>query len=635
LNDSSDRAAKDAERAEREFESLLLYLRRHRGFDFSGYKRPSLMRRVSKRMQMVGAASFADYVDFLEVHPEEFPQLFNSVLINVTSFFRDPYAWEFLSSQVLPKILEGKSADEPVRAWSAGCASGEEAYSIAIVLAEALGLEAFRERVKIYATDVDEEALALARQGSYSAKELEPIEPKLRKKYFETQSSRFVFRPDLRRSVIFGRHDLVQDAPISRLDLVVCRNTMMYFNAETQARILARFHFALNGDGAGDSAGYLYLGRAEMLLGHGTLFSPLDLKCRIFARTPQGDLRNRMLAMANHTRPNAGFADSLRPGYAERLKDLALEESPAPRLIVDTDGVLVHANQKVRTLFSLGVEDIGRPFKDLELSYRPVELRSLIEQAYTEQRAVTQSSVERRFSTGEVQYLDVVVAPLVAEAAGAVGVGITFVDVTHYVKLQQELLHSKDEIQTANEELQSANEELETTNEELQSANEELETTNEELQSTNEELETMNEELQSTNEELQTVNSELRDRTDEVNRANAFLESVFASLRTGAVVIDGNLSVEVWNDRAADLWGLRADEVLGKSLLNLDIGLPIQQMRDAIRACVAGTSQFEEAVLDATNRRGKKIQCRVSVRTLAGRGGQNHGAMLLMDEVES
>jgi len=144
----------------------------------------------------------------------------------------------------------------------------------------------------------------------------------------------------------------------------------------------------------------------------------------------------------------------------------------------------------------------------------------------------------------------------------------------------------------------------------------------------------MNEELQSTNEELQTVNTELRERTDELNLTNSFLESVFASLRSGAVVIDANLNIEVWNDRAADMWGLRGDEVHGKSLLNLDIGLPIQQMREAIRACVAGTSQFEEAVLEATNRRGKKIRCRVNVRPLAGRG-QGKGAILLMDEVEA
>jgi two-component system CheB/CheR fusion protein len=187
--------------------------------------------------------------------------------------------------------------------WCAGCASGEEAYTIAMVLAEALGLDAYRDRVKIYATDVDEDALNLARLASYSAKDLDPLDASLRKKYFEPQSSRWVFRADLRRSVIFGRHDLVQDAPISRLDLLVCRNTIMYFNAETQARILARFHFALNGEGGEEHGGCLFLGRAEMLLTHGDLFAPLDLRCRIFSKIPQGDMRNRLLTMANHNAP--------------------------------------------------------------------------------------------------------------------------------------------------------------------------------------------------------------------------------------------------------------------------------------------------------------------------------------------
>ena len=609
-----------SESQDTEFEALLSYLRQQRGYDFSGYKRPSLMRRVSKRMQMIELTRFRDYLDYLEVHPEEFEQLFNTVLINVTSFFRDPPAWEFLVQHAVPKIVASKRADEPIRVWCAGCASGEEAYSVAIVFAEALGLDAACERVKVYATDIDEEALNVARLATYSAKDMQTVDAGLREKYFESQDGRFVFRADLRRAVIFGRHDLLQDAPISRLDLLLCRNTLMYFNAEAQGRILARFHFALRdgNDGENSIGGILFLGRAEMLLTHGNLFTPLDVKCRIFAKVPQVELRNRQLPMANqdHTSEKGTV-----PGPDQNLlRELALEESPTPRLIVDTNGFVVHANQKARLLLNIGSKDVGRPFKDLEISYRPVELRSLVQQAYAERRVVTQARVERRIPNGEVQYLDVAVAPLNDKANNAVGVGISFLDMTRYYTLQQELQHSKEEIQTANEELQSSNEELETTNEELQS--------------TNEELETMNEELQSTNEELQTVNLELRERTDELNRSNSFLESVFASLRSGAVVVDADLNVEVWNDRAADLWGLRADEVHGKSLLNLDIGLPISQLRDAIRSCIAGSSQLEESVLEATTRRGRKIRCRVTVRPLTGRG-VGKGAIVLMDETES
>ncbi|HKA34637.1 MAG TPA: CheR family methyltransferase [Candidatus Binatia bacterium] len=612
-----------ADSEEKQFESLLFYLQQHRGFDFTGYKRPSLMRRVGRRMQLVGVENFADYTDYLEVHPEEFSQLFNTILINVTSFFRDPPAWKFLAESAVPKLLSDRG-DGQIRIWSAGCASGEEAYSAAILFAEAMGQEAFKQQVKIYATDVDEEALNVARQAMYTAKGLETIEDeKLRKKYFEPVNSRFGFRADLRRAIIFGRHDLVQDAPISRLDLLICRNTLMYFNAETQSRILARLHFALNPNG------YLFLGRAELLLTHGHLFTPLDLKCRIFAKVPQVNNRERLLAM---TPPPDNDHPQQQQQKQDRLKELALDEATTTRIVVDINGVVVLASQKARMLFTLNARDIGRPLSDLEISYRPAELRSLIEQAYTEKRAVTLTSVPRHFANGETQYLDIVVTPLYDETNTPHGVSITFNEVTRYHKMQEELQHSREEIQTANEELQSSNEELETTNEELQSSNEELETTNEELQSTNEELETMNEELQSTNEELQTVNEELRQRTDELHHSNLFLQSVLGSLDSGAVVVNQNLNILVWNYKAEDMWGLRAEEVEGKSLFNLDIGLPVEKLRGLIRPCLAGDSNHNEIVLDATNRRGKAIQCRVTCSPLTGPNKTAQGVIILMAE---
>ncbi len=227
------------------FENLLAYLRQSRGFDFTGYKRSTLMRRVHKRMQSLAIESFEEYQDYLEVYPDEFNYLFNTILINVTAFFRDVLAWEYLAEQILPNLIRNKKTSDQIRIWSAGCASGEEAYTLAMLIAEILGAEEFRQRVKIYATDVDEEALNQARLALYSVKDIQAVPEELRQKYFEIVGNRYVFRQDLRRSVIFGRHDLLQDAPISRLDLLVSRNTLMYFNSETQARILARFHFAL------------------------------------------------------------------------------------------------------------------------------------------------------------------------------------------------------------------------------------------------------------------------------------------------------------------------------------------------------------------------------------------------------
>lgn len=196
-------------RRSRSFEALLDYLRRSRGLDFTGYKRSSLKRRVTKRMQSQSIDNFADYLDYLEVHPEEFVPLFNTILINVTAFFRDILAWEYFWHQTLHRLLEEKSPEESIRIWSAGCASGEEAYTLAMILVETLDLAQYRQRVKIYATDVDEEALIQARRASYSDRDIEPVPQELREKYFEPVANRYVFRPDLRRTVIFGRHDLV------------------------------------------------------------------------------------------------------------------------------------------------------------------------------------------------------------------------------------------------------------------------------------------------------------------------------------------------------------------------------------------------------------------------------------------
>src|SRR6476660_2080795 len=258
-----------------QFEGLVVYLKRTRGFDFSGYKSPSLMRRILKRMEIIKIVSMKDYTDYLEVHPEEFALLFNHLLINVTSFFRDQAAWDFLRQEVLPKLIKSREGDS-IRIWSAGCASGQEPYSLAILFCELMGVEAFQQRVKIYASDVDQEALMEARTAAFSAKDVQGLDQKILDTYFEQVGERFTVRADLRRAVIFGRHDLIGDAPISRLDLLVCRNTLMYFNAETQNRIISRFQFALN-DG-----GVLFLGRAETLMTNGAgAFAPVDLKRRI------------------------------------------------------------------------------------------------------------------------------------------------------------------------------------------------------------------------------------------------------------------------------------------------------------------------------------------------------------------
>ncbi|MET0496580.1 MAG: CheR family methyltransferase [Actinoplanes sp.] len=598
-----------------DFETLLVHLKESRGFDFTGYKRSSLIRRVDRRMSLVGVPGYLDYADFLQVHPDEFTALFNTILINVTAFFRDPDAWDHLRDEILGPLLSARPAGAPIRVWCAGCASGQEAYTLAIVLAERLGIDEFRERVKIYATDVDDEQLAEARQATYDERDITAIPPGLAEKYFERTGNRFTFRKDLRRSVIFGRNDLVQDAPISRIDLLASRNTLMYFNAETQAKILSRFHFALA------DSGVLFLGKAEMLLSHGTIFTPIDLKRRIFRRVPR-------------TPYAAGFADGPQPTVSpmaglDSLRNEAFAASPVAQLGLTSDGLVALTNKRLEKLFGVSSRDIGRPFRDLDLSYRPVELRRSIEQAQIERRSLRISDVEYA-RNGEITYLEVQVSPLTSGDGSLLGVNLIFNDVTENRRMQADLGHAHQQLEAAYEELQSTNEELETTNEELQSTVEELETTNEELQSTNEELETMNEELQSTNDELQSINDQLHISTSRLDEASAFQETVLASLSAGVAVVDQDLRIRVWNAYAADLWGLRADEVIGQHFLNLDIGLPFEPLRPLLRGVLSEDGKPAEVSVPAVNRRGRPIVVRVACTPLT----TETGAIIVMESAE-
>ncbi|MEV6612015.1 CheR family methyltransferase [Kutzneria sp. NPDC051319] len=602
------------------FEAVLLYLKEARGFDFTGYKRTSLSRRVQRRMAQVGIEDYADYIDHLQVNADEFAALFNMLLINVTGFLRDSEAWEHLRVEILPRLLAEVGPEAPVRVWSAGCASGQEAYSLAILLTEALGVDAFRQRVKIYATDVDEEALAQARQAIYSEREIEGVPADLLERYFEHQGTRYVFRPELRRSVIFGRNDLVQDAPISRIHLLVCRNTLMYFNAETQAKILTRLHFALLPHGV------LFLGKAEMLLSHDNLFTPVDLKRRLFRKVPAHGVPQGQLFAHPVAPPRRHAAD----GVAE-LREQAFAAGPVAQVVISKDDEVTLINQEAESLFGLSSRDIGRPLRDLELSYRPVELRAQVERVKVERRSLRLKDVEWQRGPNDTIWLDVQLSALISDRE-LLGVSVVFHDVSAARRLLDELEHANRQLESAYEELQSTNEELETTNEELQSTVEELETTNEELQSTNEELETINEELQSTNDELQTINDRLSERSVELDDLNNFLESILTSLRSGVIVVDTEMRIIVWNRGSEELWGLRRDEANGQHLLNLDIGLPLSELRPLVRSALVETDPVDEVTIAAVNRRGRAVSMRVVASALRSRGGDTEGAILVLEE---
>ena len=575
-----------------DFERLLAFLKESRSFDFTGYKRPSLMRRVRHRMREIDLAGFDEYQDRLQLDPDEFTALFNTILINVTSFFRDADAWEVLRDEIIPTLLRN-SDGAPIRVWSAGCAAGQEAYSIAMLLHEAMG-SAFRDRVKIYATDVDEDALNHARQASYSERELRGLPESYRDRYFEPVGSRWVCTPDLRRSVIFGRNDLTSDAPISRIDLLLCRNTLMYFNNETQAHVVSRLGFALRRNGT------LFLGKAEMLLNHASVFDAVDLKRRFFRRVRHDVVEPVGLPLASRSRGSA-FADT-----AAQLRNEIVLTNPVAQIAVTADGRLVMVNHRASAMLGISERDVGRPFQDLEVSYRPLELRSQLASVAETRTPIWLREIEWRRSRPEPVYVDVHVVPLIDPTGVFVGASISFTDVTRFRALRVE---------------------VEATNRQLESAYEEL-------QSTNEELETMNEELQSANDELQTSNEQLRERTLEVTDLNAFMQSILGSLEAAVIVLDRDLVVQVWTPQARDLWGLRADETVGQHLLNLDSGLPLSELRPWLRAVISGgEAAVTGQLVQAVNRRGRAVTLRVTVSALDSGSGLPAGALVQMEDV--
>jgi two-component system CheB/CheR fusion protein len=598
---------------------LLEFVRDSRGFDFTGYKRSSLVRRIRKRMALVAVENYDDYRDLLETDTDEFQALFNTVLINVTSFFRDPDAWAVVQQLVVPELVAGLEPGAEIRVWSAGCSSGEEAYSLAIVFAEVLGVEECVERVKIYATDIDADALRQARAAVYPEKELEALDQRLRETYFVPTTGGFAFRTDLRRRVIFGRHDITRDAPISRLDLLVCRNTLMYFNAEAQTKILDRFSFALK------PRGRLYLGKAEMLLSGGDRFESENIRHRIFRKRAGDGPGHRPQVRIDE----AGDRDPRGNRYRRQLRDMVLDTSPDAVVVVAADGTVALVNAQARETFALVAQDIGRQFSELEISYRPIELRSHIDLATRERQPQRIDGVALRRGEAD-RYVDVLVQPLSAPGRPAAGVALIFSDSTVTTRLEQEIKRARDDLETTNEELQSTNEELETTNEELQSSIEELETTNEELQSTNEELETTNEELQSTNEELETMNEELRIRTGELDETRSFLECVLTSIGAAVVVLDPAFRVIRWNKGAEELWGVRADEALDKPFFQLDFGLPTGELRETVRRCLESDQRIPAEHIAAVNRKGRSIVCSVTCSPMDTRSG---GVLLMMDDV--
>jgi two-component system, chemotaxis family, CheB/CheR fusion protein len=551
------------EKTEDVLRDILEQVSRQASLDFRPYKTSTILRRIGRRMTVTRNRTMQDYAEFLKLHPDEIGELVKSFLINVTQFFRDPDAFAYLKSDILPRLIAlAQGRDHVLRFWTAGCATGEEPYSLAMLLVDMLGAEFPEWSVKIFATDLDEAAINFARRGLYSENLLKGIPAEYLDRFFERVDHGYRISKALRQIVIFGQQDLSRSAPFPRINLVLCRNVLIYFTPELQDYVLNQFAFSLSPDG------YLFLGKAETVRPTQPYYELVNKHWKMYrctgtvlpaARRPDASsLTVRPLdGRTTNNRPGRAvgkavvdqepLSPSLEIGQLRRLNELLLRFLPVGVVVIDRSYHLLTANSTARRI--LGLRELGNE-QDFLHAVRGIpytEVRNAIDSAFRERNVVSLPEIDLDTSVGgNGRFINLSIALMQIEASGPDLAAISVVDVTEQVQIRRQLevvqaeqshlmgeLGSANkrlsdvnkELIDANEELQVANEELVLTHEELQATIEEFETTNEELQATNEELETNNEELQATNEELETTNDELRARTADLQELTAMLES--------------------------------------------------------------------------------------------------------------
>jgi two-component system, chemotaxis family, CheB/CheR fusion protein len=539
----------DADKAQDPLRDVLLHVSAHTSIDFRNYK-SSILRRISRRMAVTRVANLDDYLDYLRSHPDEMTELVKAFLIKVTGFFRDPEAFDFLRSTVLPELIDkARQNGRILRIWSAGCATGEEAYSMALLIADLLGPDFPEWSVKMFATDLAADAIAFARRGIYPENVLADLPDEYRNRFFDRIEQSYRISKMLRETVIFGQQDISRGVPFPRIDLVVCRNVLIYLKPELQQTVLDLFAYSLH-----QSHGYLFLGKAETARPTRSSFELVNKKWKIYRCLggPLGFPTHPAHASApvptgrRDTRAPAAVANSYNVTSAapevsqlRRINETMLRYLTAGVVIIDRSYRILTINTAARRL--LGIRDLAydQDFLHTVRSMPYQDVRNAIDIAFREHTTTTLKDLELdQAAVGSGRYMDLTIMIMNPEAGSSDLAVITAVDTTEAVQVkkrleavqreQAELVGElsaankrfgevNKELQDANEELQAANEELMLTQEELQATNEEFEATNEELQATNEELETNNEELQATNEELQTTNDELTARTMELH----------------------------------------------------------------------------------------------------------------------
>ena len=542
-------------------------LRARTGHDFKDYKHKTMVRRVQRRMQKLQVQEVPAFIEQLRRDPRELDALLQELLISVTGFFRDPLAFAVLEREVIVRLFEHKGPEDSLRVWVPGCATGEEAYSIGMLLREHMPKSGRGPKLQIFASDIDQTALATARQGRYPASIADDLSAERLRSHFVHEDGSYRVVGDLREICLFSAHNLLRDAPFSRLDLISCRNLLIYLNADLQNRLIPLFHYALREGGA------LFLGSSESASRHTRLFTPIDKQARIFRRRAQTERRLPQFPLSTPgpfpTRgaflPRTGPPDLTIPVLAERL---LLEHYAPIHVVIAGDGELVHASARTGRFLELPA---GAPVHNILELVRPglrPDLRAALRRAIDTGLPAAQTNLIIATDTGQ-QAIDLFVHPLrhggpdepllmvvfrelgsvqpQGSVSAAAGVGDA---------AAAGIRHLEAELRSTRERLQATMEELESSSEELKSSNEELTSMNEEMQSVNEELETSREELQSINEELQTVNSELGMRVDELSRANSDMANLLESTQIATLFLDQNLCVKSFTPAAKEVFHL-------------------------------------------------------------------------------
>ncbi|WP_156363061.1 CheR family methyltransferase [Rubellimicrobium mesophilum] len=547
-------------------------LRQRTGHDFHGYKPGTFLRRVQRRMQALLLEDLGTYIETLRNQPEEAQSLFNDLLIGVTDFFRDKREWELLEHEVVPRLFEDKAGHDALRVWVAGCSTGEEAYSLAILLAEHRARIEDPPQIQIFASDLDGRALAAARAGRYTGRIADQMSPERLGRWFVKEGDTYHIVKELREMCIFSQHSLIKDAPFSRLDLISCRNLLIYLDADLQERVIPLFHFALR------PGGFLFLGNSENASRHNDLFQAAEPRSRIFRQLdterrtlpefPFTSVDRRWLSRANLA-DASGSSARVAPDAADltRWAERIVERYAPAYVILDAAYTVLHFSGPMgRYLAPAG----GAASLNILSLVHPVlraELRTALGRAAEEGHPVEVNGLEFSIN-GQGLGADLVVEPLQRAPGTTPGFVVLFREATPRSEAQEprssgaagnpseHVLHLEEELQLSRDRLQATIEELESTNEELKSSNEEYQSLNEELQSANEELETSKEELQSVNEELITVNGELAHRVQELGRANSDLKNFLESTQIATLFLDNNLRVTNFTPASTDLFHL-------------------------------------------------------------------------------